>query len=294
MKYSRKSKAQSLLLTLIVYSLAFIVAVFTYRLLPEENPLLLNTLFANIAATLTVFLFSLLLNNSSLYDPYWSLAPPFIFFFWLLSSSSNGISIRSILILVVTLFWGIRLTLNWALTWPGLIHEDWRYVSFRKKFGNLYWPISFLAIHFFPTVIVFLCCIPVFLVFIGDNTPLNLIDYIAFTAGLIAVYFEWKSDYELITHRQSDKGNTPIQSGLWKLSRHPNYFGEILFWFSLYFFSLASSFKNYWIGFGPVAMLCLFLFYSIPAMEKRQLERREEYKKIQSKISKLFPLPPRK
>jgi len=294
MAFSRNSKAKSLVLVLLVYCLAFTVAIFTYRLLPEDNSLLLNTLIADAAATLTVFLFSLLFNNSSFYDPYWSLVPPVIFLFWFFAANDKGLSIRGILVLAVTFFWGIRLTLNWILTWPGLIHEDWRYVSFREKFGKFYWPVSFMGIHFFPTLIVYLCCVPAFFVFQGINTPLNYIDYIALFSGLIAVYFEWRSDYELIVHRHSDKGNTPVQTGLWQLSRHPNYFGEILFWFSLYFFALASSLNNYWIGFAPVAMLCLFLFYSIPAMEKRQRERRDEYREVQKRVSMLFPYPPKK
>jgi steroid 5-alpha reductase family enzyme len=292
-KYSRNSRQQSLLLTLLIYFLALTVAVLTFRFLPEDNSLLLNILLADMAATVTVFLFSLLFNNSSLYDPYWSIAPPVIFIFLFFGSNDKAFSIRSILVLAITLFWGIRLTLNWALTWPGLVHEDWRYVSFRMKFGKFYWPISLLAIHFFPTLIVYLCSIPAFLVFQGDNSALNLLDIIALLSGVIAVYFEWRSDYELITHRKSDRGNTPMQTGLWKLSRHPNYFGEILFWFSLYLFSLASSLNNYWIGFAPVAMLLLFLLYSIPAMEKRQLRRKAEYREILDRISMLFPLPPR-
>lgn len=293
-KYSRESKQHSLLLTLLVYVLAFTVAVYVYRAVPENYSLLMKTLFADIAATIVVFIFSVLFNNSSFYDPYWSIAPPIIFSFWLFSSTGEALSIRSALILVIAVFWGIRLTLNWAISWPGLGHEDWRYVSFRKKFGKFYWLVSFLAIHFFPTIIVFLCLIPAYLAYRSGFQGLNFIDLIATLSGLTAIFFEWRSDYELFTHRKSDKGNQPIQTGLWKISRHPNYFGEILFWFSMYFFALASNLSFYWIGIAPTAMLCLFLFYSIPAMEKRQLERRSEYSEVMNSVSMLFPQFPKK
>lgn len=294
LKYARDSKVQSLVITTIAYVLALSAAILTYRILPAGYSLLTKTLFADISATIVVFIFSFIFNNASFYDPYWSVAPPVIYFFWLYQGADGIVSARYILVLLITLFWGIRLTLNWAIGWPGFIHEDWRYVTFREKFKSFYWPISFLAIHFFPTMTVFLCSIPVYLVLKGGSSSLNFIDVIALFSGLTAIYFEWRSDYELVKHRKSKEGSKPIESGLWKISRHPNYFGEILFWFSLYFFSLASSPDNYWIGLAPVAMLCLFLFYSIPAMEKRQLQRRPEYRKIQKKISKLIPFPPKR
>ena len=294
MKYSRESKKLSLWLVFLAYILAFAAAFLIYPLLPANYSLLVKTLIVDMAATILVFIFSMIFNNSSFYDPYWSVAPPIIFSFWFFSSINDAdFPLRGLIILFIAGFWGIRLTLNWALTWPGLVHEDWRYVTFREKFGRFYWPISFLAIHFFPTLIVFLCSVPVYLVLSSADTALNYIDIIAAVAGLIAVYFEWRSDYELITHRKSSLGNKPIMKGLWKYSRHPNYFGEILFWISLYIFALASNLGNYWIGFAPLAMLCLFLFYSIPAMEKRQMKSRPEYKVIRESISMLFPFPPK-
>lgn len=294
MTFNRDSKKQSLILTLAVYTLALSAAVFTYTLLPAELSMLYKTLIADIVATVVVFLFSRMFNNSSFYDPYWSIIPPVIFSFWFFSTyTGESLSLRGVMILLISGFWGIRLTLNWAIGWPGLIHEDWRYVSFREKFGKFYWLISFMGIHFFPTLIVFLCAIPAYLALTTETGSLNYIDLIAVVAGIIAIFFEWRSDYELFRHRRSSDSGTPIRTGLWKYSRHPNYFGEILFWCSLYFFALASSLSNYWIGIAPLGMLSLFLFYSIPAMEKRQCQRRKEYREIQKSISMLFPRPPK-
>jgi len=290
--YFRNSRRASLCLTLFVYITAFITALVTYRFLPQSLSVLQKTFIADTAATGIVFLFSFLMNNSSLYDPYWSIAPPVIYLFWIINSQSiQDLSIRHIGLLAIVLIWSVRLTINWALSWPGLIHEDWRYVSFREKFKKLYWPVSFFGIHMFPTFIVYFASIPVYFVLYRTNSHFNIVDIAAIAVGFIALFFEWKSDRDLREHRNSEQKNEPIRRGLWRISRHPNYLGEILFWFCLYFFSLASSLQYYWIGAAPVAMLLLFLLYSIPAMEKRQLKRRPSYKKIQNTIPILVPNP---
>lgn len=85
-----------------------------------------------------------------------------------------------------------------------------------------------------------------------------------------------------------------MQRGLWAWSRHPNYFGELLFWFSLLFFGLSVHPSGFWwLAIGAIAMTLMFLLASIPMMEKRSLERRPEYQRIIDSTSMLIPLPPK-
>jgi len=279
-------------MTLAVYAVALIAAVVTFRMVPDHHSVLYRTLMADLAGMLIIFVFSYLWKNSSLYDPYWSVAPPIIFGYWLITGPDRAaLPMRNILLFLITLVWGVRLTVNWALSWPGLMHEDWRYRTFRKKFRKFYWPVSFLAIHLFPTLMVFLTCIPVYLVLQKQGSGFGIFDILAPLCGITAVFFEWKGDLDLRKHRHSENRFQPIRSGLWKYSRHPNYFGEILFWFSLYLFALGSNIHNYWSALAPSALLCLFLLYSIPAMEKRLIFRRKSYREVQRNIPELFPLP---
>jgi steroid 5-alpha reductase family enzyme len=80
-----------------------------------------------------------------------------------------------------------------------------------------------------------------------------------------------------------------MNKGLWRYSRHPNYFGEVSFWWGLYFFGLAANASYWWTIAGPIAITLLFLFISIPMMDKRSKERRPEYAEHMKKISALVP-----
>lgn len=287
----KQSRKLSFLLIICAYSLALITAAIVYRQLPDRMPLLLKTLMADGAATVVIFLFSLVLNNSSCYDAYWSVAPPIIVCFWIFSITGFQEHIyRSFAILTVTSLWAIRLTVNWALSWPGLSHEDWRLKSMRCKAGKFYWPLSLAGLHLFPTALVFFCLIPAFIAIRKGSTSFNVLDITAIAIALTAVYFEWRSDYELSIHRKTASKGKPITSGLWKYSRHPNYFGEILFWFSLWLFSLAASTAHFWIVIAPIVMLCQFVFISIPMMEKRQLDKDNGYGVVRKKVSMLIPM----
>jgi len=82
-----------------------------------------------------------------------------------------------------------------------------------------------------------------------------------------------------------------MKSGLWKISRHPNYFGEWLFWFGIYLFGLIANPAYWWTGIGAVLMLLMFLFISIPLMEKRMVAKRPEYADHIKKVSAFFPIP---
>ena len=99
-----------------------------------------------------IFAFSMRWNNGSVYDPYWSVVPPLIALYWIAQRGRTPRPLRQVVVTVLVFLWGIRLTYNWARGWPGLHHEDWRYVDLYKTAPMPKWAISFLGIHFFPTV----------------------------------------------------------------------------------------------------------------------------------------------
>ena len=126
-------------------------------------------LVADIIATVIIYLGSYSYRNSSIYDPYWSVVPPLILLFWIFNIET--INMLNLYFLAFSvLFWGIRLTYNWARGWEGLKQEDWRYLDLRKKTGRYYQLVNFFGIHLFPTIIVFLCCLP----FVGDPIAVSL------------------------------------------------------------------------------------------------------------------------
>jgi len=92
------------------------------------------------------------------------------------------------------------------------------------------------------------------------------------------VIIEAVADEQLYPYRTKIKDKY-IDVGLWRYSRHPNYFGEIAFWWGLYIAALgADAQENWWTGVGALSINALFYFYSIPSMEKRTLSRRKGYR----------------
>lgn len=114
------------------YAVAFAVAWGTAVSVPTEDPIWI-AFFADLAATVAIFAFSFAYDNSSFYDAYWSVAPIPIVFLWALypagAQALEGPWLRQVLVLALVSAWGIRLTFNWARSWHGLSHEDWRYVD---------------------------------------------------------------------------------------------------------------------------------------------------------------------
>lgn len=256
----------------------------------DQSPLW-NMFWADIAATVAIFVFSRLYKNSSFYDAYWSVIPPLIALYWTMAATAQGIDMtRAWLVVILVWLWGVRLTANWATFWPGLEHEDWRYAPIKTNAGKWNALADFSAIHLFPTVIVFAACLPIYAAVAMDARPLNALDYLAAAVTLIAILIELVSDIQLhrfLTHR---KPGEIMKTGLWALSRHPNYFGEWLFWAGLALFGLAAVPSAWWwVLPGAIAMLVMFLVASIPMIDKRSVERRPEYQAHMARVSGFVP-----
>jgi steroid 5-alpha reductase family enzyme len=279
-------KAFGLVIT--AYLLALGAAVFTWLLCGALNPLL-SFFIADVAATLVIYLFGRMFRNASFYDPYWSVAPPVIALFWFFKGVNGGaIGLSQPIVLVLVLLWGLRLTFNWARSWRGLQHEDWRYRDMREKSPRLFWLIDLVGIELMPTVLVFAGCLSLYPVFVEKQTfePLHIIAIIV-TAG--AILIETAADEQLRRFALRRQPGQIMASGLWAYSRHPNYFGEVLFWWGLFLCGLAADPAYWWTIIGPLAITLLFLFISIPLMEKRSLASRPGYAKLQKKVSAIFP-----
>ena len=261
----------------------------------DQSPLW-NMFWADIAATVAIFVFSRLYKNSSFYDAYWSVIPPLIALYWTMAATAQGIDMtRAWLVVILVWLWGVRLTANWATFWPGLEHEDWRYAPIKTNAGKWNAVADFSAIHLFPTVIVFAACLPIYAAVAMDARPLNVLDYLAATVTLIAIFIELVSDIQLhrfLTHR---KPGEIMKTGLWALSRHPNYFGEWLFWAGLALFGVAAVPSAWWwVLPGAIAMLVMFLLASIPMIDKRSLARRPEYATHMQQVSGFMPWFPKR
>src|SRR5262245_40422810 len=288
------SPATGFALVGLAYAVAGGAALFVGTLLSEEHPILV-ALLADLAATVAVFAFSVWADNSSLYDPYWSVAPPALAMYWALSpGADHAVRVRRMLVIALVTLWAVRLTWNWARGWGGLGHEDWRYVDLRDQTGPYYWPVSLLGLHGFPTLQVFLGCLPLWPALHTGEHPFGALDVVAaiLTTGAIAI--EATADAQLHAFRASAPPGSTLTTGLWAWSRHPNYFGEVTFWWGLFAFGLAADPTAWWTGCGALAITTMFVFVSVPLLDRRMLARRPDYAVRMATVRALVPLPSRR
>ena len=154
--------------------------------------------------------------------------------------------------------------------------------------------VNLLGIHLFPTVLVFAGCAALWPAVIGA-APLGLLDAVAAIVTLGAVVVEMVADLQMRAFaRDRQDPQEVMQHGLWGWSRHPNYLGEIGFWFGLFLFAMAGGEDAWWTAVGVVSMIALFVGISIPMMEARQVARRPSYAGVQQRIPMLWPRPPKR
>jgi len=247
---------------------------------------LLSLFLADVIMTVLVFIVSAIINNSSVYDPFWSIIPVFIVLVWIYDT--DFVNLFSLVALAGVLIWAVRLTRNWAIDFKGFSHEDFRYVDFRNQFKKLYWIISFLGIHLFPTVIVFASIGPLLYVF-NNGVNHEAFIYLGFIIMVAGALISFIADAQLRAHKKQGIKKS-IRTGLWNHSRHPNYFGEVFFWMGVFVTSLATEFVVI-NGLGFVGMLILFNLYSVPKMESKLLKNKDDYQSVVDNVPRFFLFP---
>lgn len=284
------TRSFSFILIAIAYLTAFGSGSGVLYALPEMHPLW-KLFIADVTATFVIWLFSLGFKNSSFYDAYWSVAPMVFVFYFAQVALPEADSFRQVLLFIAVQVWGLRLTLNWARGWPGIRHEDWRYGMLKQGNKAKKLAIDWFGIHFFPTVQVFLGCLPMYPAMSLPGNEVNGYDIIAFAICLSGAMVSLISDEQLRLFRKRIKAPGEfMQGGLWKYSRHPNYLGELLFWLGVYAFGLSARWDYAWTGVGVLAMYAMFRLASIPIMEKHMLQKRPEYKNYQKKTPVFLPI----
>ena len=285
-----EKKLPSLLIILAIYIIAFGVGYFVFNLLTWN--LLLRFLVADVVATLIVYLFSLIFKNASIYDPYWSVLPMVSIPLFYNYQIQNQFFVIVIIVIALIEVWGLRLTINWLIHFKNLKTMDWRYNDLKAKHPRIYPLISLLGIQLMPTLIVYLAMLsPLSLLQSLEaqsfTHPVNLSSILAFVICLFAIVIETIADIQMTKQCKTSPG-VLHNSGVWRYSRHPNYLGEILFWFGLYLMLVSVNDKMWVLFVGPLLLVILFGFISIPMMEKHLISKYPEYKDYQKQTNMLL------
>lgn len=282
-------KTKGLFVNLLLYAAAFAVGAAPFFLI--GNLFLAEAAFTG-TATLVIFLVTCFIPDTSLYDPYWSVAPPVMLLFAMVKYRLW--SVNAILFFAAVCLWSIRLTGNWALTYKGLRREDWRYRLYREKCSPVgFFFINFCGLQYIPTIVVYLGLVGGFGVLLTEGfNPLILVGLFVMLTG---VWLELISDRAIhrFLHEHAGEERTCDES-IWRLSRHPNYLGELTFWLGVFLCYLFTGAGRWYLGLGFLSIWILFFLVSIPMMEKHNLARRGDYAAYRARTSVLFPLPPKK
>ena len=285
-KKTVSEKIKGLWVNLIVYPGAFGISLIPFF---HIDNLILAELSFTVTATVIIYIISCVIKDTSLYDPYWSVAPPVMLVlamykgqFW----HRNGV-----VLLCAVMVWAVRLTKNWANTYKGLGHEDWRYADYRKKLNKgLFELLNFFGFMMMPTLVTFAGMIGAFYV-IQDRRDHTVIQ-IGVVLMIIGVLLEHFADKSLHIFLANNPGTgLTCREGIWSYSRHPNYLGEMTFWTGI-FVSYFVIYPDKWQrGAGFLLIICVFVFASIPLMEAHNLKRRADYAEYMEETSVLFLLP---
>lgn len=238
------------------------------------------------------WLLSLILKNASIVDIVWGLG--FAITSWVLAITIDGDSTRQILLAVMVGSWGLRL--GGYLAKRNIGHgEDWRYKAMRKKKGARFGLISLVTVFGLQGVLMWVVSLPVMF---GNSDatpgvgPLAVIGVMVWAVGLS---FEAVGDWQLAKFKKdpSNAGKV-MQTGLWSLTRHPNYFGDALLWWGIGIVGAETGTGV--IGFiGPVVMTVFLLRVSgVPMLERSLMKRREGYAEYAARTSAFIPRPPKR
>ena len=279
-----QNKTVSIVIIGIIYLIATLLGYFVFRMLNKGLHELVALFVADVVATIIVWGFGLYYKNVSVYDPYWSVAPPVMFTAWAFYKSVFTLPV--ILLLIAVWYWGIRLTGNWAYTFKGLTHEDWRYTRYRETQSPfIFQIINFFGLNMMPTDLVFATMLPGFGLF-ETTAAANILTWLGFAICISAATLQLVADTQIHRFREANPGRY-CDVGFWKRGRHPNYLGEISMWWGVWTM-YASVYGLDWLILAPVAMTALFLFISIPMMERRQLENKPGYAEYRKKTRMLI------
>ena len=282
------NKIPSLFIILAIYVIALVAGYFLGTLF-NIHPIL-QLLLIDVFATVFVYIASVIFKNTSVYDPYWSFVPWVLVIVVIIWFKRFTIPVLSLLLSFT--WWSWRLTINWISTFKGLEKEDWRYAKYRQENNKFVFEvINFFGLQMMPTLLVFAGLVPFLVLVINGSNYFAIIGAVVVAAGAV---LEIVSDHQVHEFLRTTKEMKTCQLGLWNYSRHPNYLGEISIWFGLAIPAIIQYPTIWYVYPGCILMFLLFYFISIPLMEKRQINRRNDYKTYQKTTSKLFILPKRK
>lgn len=242
----------------------------------------------------SLWVFSLIIKDSSIVDIFWGSGFVLVAWYYAYLTSDGAFdNIRSLILTILVTIWGLRLTIHLGIRNIGK-PEDFRYQQFRKEGGKNYWWISFFRVFFLQGIILWVISSIYYVSDASDLTELTTLDYIGIGLWLVGFLFETVGDWQLTNFKKNpvNKGKV-LDTGLWRYTRHPNYFGDALLWWGFFMFTLGSS-VGWLFAFSPIFMSFLLRYVSgVPMLEASMSKNKAKYGDYMRKTSVFIPMPPK-
>lgn len=240
-----------------------------------------------------LWLVSLVIKDASIIDIFWGFGFVIIAWFYAFQNNLENFGIREMILLGMITVWGLRLTIYLAIRNLGK-GEDYRYAQWRKDNGKKWWWLSFIrvfALQGFLLWIISATYLPSFSIIAEMGT----LEYVGVLLWIIGFFFEAVGDYQLSQFKKNpnNKGKV-LNTGVWRYTRHPNYFGDATIWWGFFLFALAHP-QGWMFVFCPIVMTFFLLKVSGVAMLEVKLKKsKPQYAEYIRTTSSFIPMPPKK
>lgn len=256
-----------------------------------KHTLALNLTWLLLALT-ALWLYSIRLRNVSIVDAFWGAG--FALVAWVSTVLNSPAPPRVMLLTALTTLWGARLAIyllwrNWG------VGEDRRYAAIRARVGKSFWWSSLFSVFLLQGALLWFISLPLqAAASASDRSPFAALDYAGLALWALGMFFETIGDTQLARFRADPRNAGRVMNrGLWRYTRHPNYFGDFCVWWGLYL--IAASGGAAWTIASPLLMTFLLLRVSGVSLLERTIQaRRPEYAVYQRATNAFFPGPPRR
>ena len=254
--------------------------------------LMLTSLSIVIVLMVLLWAISVVRRDVSIVDPFWGAG--FVVIAWVGLLWSWPTSLRVLILTVLTSIWGLRLSLfllrrNWGHA------EDHRYAAMRAHHGSRFWWMSLFTVFLLQGAILWFVSLPIQAAAVNNlASPLGWLDGLGIGVWMVGLFFEAVGDAQL-TRFKADPSNAGrvMDRGLWRYTRHPNYFGDFCVWWGLYLIAAAGGAT--WTAASPLLMSFLLLKVSgVSLLERTITGRRPEYAVYRARTNAFFPGPRRR
>lgn len=258
----------------------------------EPAELFLTTVAAVGGLMLTVWLISLPLRDVSIVDIAWGLG--FVLIAWVALAVTGPPSERRLLLAICTTVWGVRL--SGYLGWRNFGQpEDFRYRKMRSKYGRWFPLLSLFIVFGLQGVLMWIVSLPLQTgQLAGHSQSVGVLGILGAIVWFVGLAFESIGDFQMARFKSdpANKGEV-MNRGLWRYTRHPNYFGDFLVWWGLYLISFGDG-EMWWSIVGPVVMSILLMKISgVTLLEKSLSDRLNGYEEYVARTNAFFPGPPK-